>query len=134
MRNFHCKCTKWMKKLLWYMCNWSTVYKLYTLKLVVLVVCIPGMPQVLFVYEGMVAKFPSLRQIGYNSAEFKKIFGRFLVWKVTLYVLTCITFQTDIFYHLKFLRYGDIAICLSPLSSFVSRFIFSRPFREMKKV
>ena len=63
------------------------VYQKYALKLVVLVVCIPGMPQVLFVYGGMVAKFPSLRQIGYNSAEFKKkkmaviceIFGRFLV-------------------------------------------------------
>ena len=79
-------------------------------------------------YKGRVAKFPSLRQIGYNSAEFKKkmaviceIFGGFLEWNVALHV-HCMymyhLFQTDIFYHLKNGRHADIAISLSRLSFF----------------
>ena len=104
------------------------VYQIYTFKLVVLVVCIPGMQQVLCVYGGMVAKFQSLRRIGCNSAEnggYLRNFRQISCKKSDItYMYMYHLFQTDILYHVKILRYADIAISLLTFSSFVSRVFF----------
>ena len=115
----------------------SCVYQIYTLKLVLLAVGIPGIQQVVCVCmeEGW------LRQIGYNSAEFKKKmrlsakFSADFLYEMWHYMYVHVSLNSDR-YILSLKKREACRYCHFAFTTFLfpSAGFFSRPFWEMKKV
>ena len=114
------------------MCKWPPVYIEYTHKLVLLAVCIPGIQHALRVYGGRLVKFSSLRQIGFNLAEFKKISCMKSDITCSMYIYHL--FQSDIFYHFKKIEAWGYCNFSFVTFLFHQQGFFSRPFWELKKV
>ena len=117
----------------------SCVYQKYTLKLVVLAVCIPGIQQVACVFGVLrnSRRYVRLDIIQRNLRRKWRLSAKTSADFLYEKWITCTNmyhlFKTNIFYHLNKWSYADIAIFLSPLYSFINRVFLAVRFGKWRK-